>query len=76
MNLKFETNKNTISINIEPEKGTWLMQLLPKLNASISNGMTLADIKADYASAGLDGFDLFWDNKPVSALHKAGLLRI
>jgi hypothetical protein len=76
MNLKFETNKNTISINIEPEKGTWLMQLLPKLNASISNGMTLADIKADYAIAGLDGFDLFWDNKPVSALHKAGLLRI
>ncbi len=76
MNLKFETNKNTISINIEPEKGTWLTQLLPKLNASISNGMTLADIKADYAIAGLDGFDLFWDNKPVSALHKAGLLRI
>jgi hypothetical protein len=76
MNLKFETNKNTISINLEPGKGTWLLQLLPKLNVGISNGMTLADIKADYAAAGLDGFDLFWDNKPVNALHKAGLLRI
>jgi hypothetical protein len=36
----------------------------------------LADIKADYAAAGLDSFDLFWDNKPVNTLHKVGLLRI
>jgi len=76
MNLRFETNKNTISINIEPEKGAWLIQLLPKLNVSISNGMSLTDIKADYAAAGLEGFDLFWDNKPVNTLHKVGLLRI
>ena len=76
MNLRFETNKNTISINLEPAKGAWLIQLLPKLNANNSNGMSLTDIKADYAAAGLEGFDLFWDNKPVNTLHKVGLLRI
>jgi hypothetical protein len=38
--------------------------------------MPLADIKADYAAKGLEGFDLFWDNKPMNTLHKAGLLRI
>ncbi len=76
MNLRFETNKNTVSINVSPEKGAWLIQLLSKINIDTSSGMPLADIKADYAAAGLEGFDLFWDNKPVNTLHKAGLLRI
>ena len=76
MNLRFETNKNTISINVEPAKGEWLKQLLNKVSVDSSYGMHLADIKADYIAAGLEGFDLFWDNKPVNTLHKAGLLRI
>lgn len=76
MNLRFETNKNTVSINVSPEKGAWLIQLLSKINIDTSSGMPLVDIKADYAAAGLEGFDLFWDNKPVNTLHKAGLLRI
>jgi hypothetical protein len=38
--------------------------------------MPLADIKADYTAAGLEDFDLFWDNKPINSLHKVGLLRI
>lgn len=76
MNLRFETNKNTISIHVEPAKGEWLKQLLNKVSVDSSNGMPLADIKADYIAAGLEGFDLFWDNKPVNTLHKAGLLRI
>ena len=68
--------QNTISINVEPAKGEWLKQLLNKVSVDSSNGMPLADIKADYIAAGLEGFDLFWDNKPVNTLHKAGLLRI
>jgi radical SAM superfamily enzyme YgiQ (UPF0313 family) len=76
MNLRFETNKNTISIQVDPEKGKWFMQLLSTINLEASNGMPLADIKADYTAAGLEDFDLFWDNKPINTLHKAGLLRI
>jgi hypothetical protein len=41
-----------------------------------STGMALTDIKAGYLAAGLEDFDLFWDNKPINTLHKAGLLRI
>jgi hypothetical protein len=41
-----------------------------------STGMPLVDIKADYSAAGLEDFDLFWDNKPINTLNKAGLLRI
>jgi hypothetical protein len=76
MNLRFETNKNTISIHVDPKKGKWFINLLSTINVELSTGMTLADIKADYIAAGLQDFDLFWDNKPINALHKAGLLRI
>jgi hypothetical protein len=75
-NLCFETNQNTISIHVEPQKGTWFIQLLEKINVHTNAGMSLADIKADYLAAGLEDFDLFWDNKPINTLHKAGLLRI
>ena len=76
MNLCFETNQNTILIHVAPQKGTWLIQLLEKIKVDTSLGMQLADIKADYLAAGLEDFDLFWDNKPINTLHKAGLLRI
>jgi radical SAM superfamily enzyme YgiQ (UPF0313 family) len=76
MNLRFETNKNSVSIQVDPEKGKWFMQLLSTINLEASTGMPLADIKADYTAAGLEDFDLFWDNKPINTLHKVGLLRI
>ena len=76
MNLCFETNQNTISIHVEPQKGIWFIQLLEKINVHTNAGMPLSDIKADYIAAGLEDFDLFWDNKPINTLHKAGLLRI
>jgi hypothetical protein len=76
MNLRFETNKNSISIQVDPEKGKWFMQLLSTINLEASTGMPLVDIKADYTAAGLEDFDLFWDNKPINTLHKVGLLRI
>ena len=76
MNLRFETNKNTISISVDPAKGKWFLHLLSTIHVETSTGMALADIKASYVAAGLEDFDLFWDNKPINTLHKAGLLRI
>jgi len=76
MNLRFETNQNTISIQVDPEKGKWFMQLLSTIRVEASTGMPLADIKTNYLDAGLEDFDLFWDNKPINTLHKVGLLRI
>ena len=32
--------------------------------------------KEDYEKSGLEDFELFWDNKPVNTLYKAGLLRL
>ena len=38
--------------------------------------MTLQEVKEDYEQNDWDDFELFWDNKPVSNLYKAGLLRL
>ena len=33
-------------------------------------------VKENYEANNLADFELFWDNKPVSTLNKAGLLRL
>jgi hypothetical protein len=46
------------------------------LNIACANGLSFAEIKHSYTEAGLLDFELFWDNKPITGLYKAGLLRI
>ncbi len=76
MQLQFQANNASFTISIDPKQGEWFLQILPQLSVGSSNGLTLAEIKASYQAAGLEGFELFWDNKPINALSKAGLLRI
>lgn len=76
MSLQFQTNKNHFTINIDAAKGAWLNNLLPMLHIANGNGMSFSDIKENYTSVGLSDFELFWDNKPITNLYKAGLLRI
>ena len=76
MQLQFQANNASFTISIDPKQGEWFLQILPHLSVVSSNGLTLAEIKASYQAAGLEGFELFWDNKPINALSKAGLLRI
>ena len=76
MSLHFHTNKTEVVISVDPEKGNWLLQLLPLLSIEKTNGLSYAQIKENYLSAGLEGFELFWDNKPITSLYKVGLLSI
>jgi hypothetical protein len=75
MSLTFHTKKTTLAIQVEPAKGNWLMGILKKLNIA-NDPLTIQMIKTDYESAGHHDFELFWDNKPVNSLYKAGLLRL
>jgi hypothetical protein len=75
MAMTFQTRTATQSIQVEPEKGAWLLGLLPRIGVQ-APPMTLQQVKADYEVAGLEDFELFWDNKPVNTLHKTGLLRL
>jgi hypothetical protein len=76
LQINFATNKETISIQVDKEKGEWLMTILPQLSIDAGKPTTLQQIKESYESNGWDDFELFWDNKPVGQLNKAGLLRL
>ena len=76
MILEFHSSKNAFTINVASDKGAWLVKLLSEINIQNSNGLFLADIKNSYSDAGFNDFELFWDNKPITHLSKAGLLRI
>lgn len=76
MSLNFQTLKSNFSISVDPDKGAWLLKILPQLHIQNPQQLSLQAIKADYESAGLEDFELFWDNKPVNTLYKAGLLRV
>ena len=76
MNFLFQTNKAPLHIAIDPAQGKWLLETLTALTIGVHSGMTYAAVKESYEAAGLEDFELFWDNKPVTTLYKAGLLRV
>jgi hypothetical protein len=76
MQITFATKKENVTINTDPEKGAWLLNLLPKLNVDHDKLLTMQEIKDEYEQHGFDDFELFWDNKPISTLYKVGLLKL
>ena len=72
--ITFETKSTSINIRIDKEEGIWFYELLTQ----IKNGskMNMKEVMENYESAGLEDFELFWDNKPMNQLHKAGMLMI
>ena len=74
--LTFETKKETFNIKTDQAEGLWLVAILQKLSISNIKTCTLQEVKEDYEAAGLNDFELFWDNKPVNTLYKAGLLQL
>ncbi|MDP1843570.1 MAG: B12-binding domain-containing radical SAM protein [Sediminibacterium sp.] len=73
-NLSFVTKKSTIQISVGKAEGEWLASMLTKLSILKAKTYTLQEVKEDFETAGLENFELFWDNKPVTNLYKLGLL--
>ena len=76
MQFTFQTKKQSFQISVAPKNGAWLIEMLERLHIEKEQPMTYAQIKQDYTNAGLEGFELFWDNKPIASLYKAGLLMV
>ena len=72
--LTFETNNTSINIKVDEMQGKWLHGLLEKISIQQQSIFTMQEVKDDYGASGLEDFELFWDNKPVNQLYKAGLL--
>ncbi|XZF16386.1 B12-binding domain-containing radical SAM protein [Chitinophagaceae bacterium MMS25-I14] len=74
--LTFQGRRETFNIKVEPAQGQWLAGILPQLSADNRKTYTLQEVKENYEAAGLEDFELFWDNKPVNTLYKMGLLTL
>jgi hypothetical protein len=74
--LTFQGKKETVNIKTEPQQGAWLAGMLKALSVDNKKTYTLQEVKENYEAAGLEDFELFWDNKPVNALYRLGLLRL
>jgi hypothetical protein len=74
--MTFLSKKESLTIQVDEQKGNWLLSVLPRLSIYQESLMTLGELKSDFEKTGLEDFELFWDNKPVSQLYKVGLLRV
>lgn len=74
--LTFQNKQIALSIKVSEPQGTWLVQMLEKLAIHNNSSYTLQEVKESYETAGLEDFELFWDNKPVNGLFQFGLLHL
>jgi hypothetical protein len=74
--LRFTGKTSVQQIQILKCHADWLVLLLEKLSVQHMKTWTLQEVMNDYEAAGLEDFELFWDNKPMSGIGKLGLLRL
>jgi hypothetical protein len=61
---------------VPKKQGDWLISVLPRLTVDNKKTSILQELKESYEAEGLEDFELFWDNKPVTNLNRVGLLRL
>ena len=76
MEISFQAPKETLIIKLDKEQGAWLVDMLEKVKISASKIYTYQALKEDYEARVGEDFELFFDNKPVNTLYKAGLLKL
>ncbi len=74
--LTFETKKETLNIKTDKEQGLWLAAMLEELSVNNIKTYTLQEVKESFETTHPGDFELFWNNKPVNTLYKAGLLQL
>jgi hypothetical protein len=80
MHLLFQDKKEAIEINVEKQKGEWLLKTLNAITIQNNNvtgfkdkQITFAYLKADFETQFSD-FELFWFSKAIKSLQDFGLL--
>ena len=74
--LTFQSKKESFNIKVSQQEGKWLVAILKKLSMNNLKTYTLQEVKESYEAVGLEDFELFWDNKPITTMNKIGLLRL
>lgn len=76
MSLSFFTKKQQVQIQVPLKQGEWFVEVLNMISIKNPESFSRSEVKENYEAAGLEDFELFWDNKPVNTLNKIGLLQL
>ena len=71
--MTFHDKKETFVIDIEKEKGNWMLKTLEIISVHSDKKITFSALKTDFEST-FDDFELFWYSKPINTLRDFGLL--
>jgi radical SAM superfamily enzyme YgiQ (UPF0313 family) len=74
--LVFTSKTSQLQIQILKTHADWLIPMLEKISIKNPKTYTLKEVMDDYDTAGLEDFELFWDNKPMNTMSKMGLLKL
>ena len=74
--LTFEGKRDTVNIKVSQPHGEWFCNILKLISVNNIKTHSLQEVKTNYEAAGLEDFELFWDNKPINTLYKIGLLQL
>jgi len=74
--LVFTSKTSQLQIQILKPHADWLISMLEKISIKNPKTYTLKEVMDDYEAAGLEDFELFWDNKPMNTMSKMGLLKL
>jgi hypothetical protein len=74
--LVFFNKRSTQEIQILKANADWLLKMIPNLSVNSEKQITLQEVKESYEAAGLDDFEMFWDNKPMNTMWQSGLLML
>lgn len=75
LQLEFHSKLNDISIELEKEKGRWLLNILNEIHYSSKSKKTLQNLKSDFETR-FEDFELFWTSKPLQKLRKELVLSL
>ena len=71
--LTFHDKKESFTIQMDKEKGEWLVKIIDKISVSNTKIYIFQEIKTDF-EINLEDFELFWYSKPIIFLRELGLL--
>ena len=74
MRFSFHTKLDAFEINLEADKGKWLISILQKVESCSEKCLSYNQVKADYEAFELEDFELFWYSKNIEKLRQNGLL--
>ena len=69
----FHLKTNIVKIELEKEKGDWLIQILEDNHIQNPKKMTLQQLKNQFEE-NFEDFELFWFSKPIQQLKENGII--